>query len=221
MLEVRFVARVAGWVWRYGRQMLLPALAALGVLWLCRPWRQRRLAARGLTAPAAHETALVIFTAFCAGLAALTLFPAGFWELSRLRYGGIFDGYLPWSDVLGRLNSLKDMTTPFQAIRRAVRVNHSWLWFMLAGNIAMFVPLGFFPALLWRGWTWWKSLLAGFCTSFVIEFVQFFIGRSTDIDDVILNTTGAVLGYVIYRLLAAAAPAVGTACKCREVEKHG
>ena len=54
-----------------------------------------------------------------------------------------------------------------------------WLLFMLLGNIIMFVPVGFFPALLWRRARWWKSLLAGFCSSCTIEFTQFFRSSRT------------------------------------------
>ncbi|MFB2348610.1 VanZ family protein [Priestia megaterium] len=30
-----------------------------------------------------------------------------------------------------------------------------------------------------------------------MEFIQYFIGRSSDIDDVLLNTFGTVIGYVV------------------------
>jgi len=75
------------------------------------------------------------------------------------------------------------------------------------GNIGMFIPIGFFSALLWRNGRWWKSALIGFLISFLVEFVQFFIGRSTDIDDIILNTTGALLGYWCYFILKLLSPA--------------
>lgn len=219
------IMRCAGWVWGYGQEMLLPALAALGILWLCRPWRKKRLSAIGLETTRAHETALAVFVAFCAGLAALTLFPRGYWSLVHFRYGGgfvtFFNGYISWEQIVERLGWLDEMLTPFQEIRRTLRLGDSWFWFMLAGNIAMFMPLGFVPGLLWRRWTWWKTLLAGFCTSAFIEFVQFFIGRSTDIDDVILNTTGAVLGYALYLALTKVWPEVGTTCKCKEAERRG
>lgn len=223
MVPLELIVRFLSWVWGYGKQMLPPALLALGMLWLCRPWRQKRLAAKGLRAPKAHETVLAVFVAFCAGLAALTLFPAGFWAWDvHLRYGGNpFDRYYTWEQVTARTAWLDEMLTPFQEIRRAFRVDHSWLWFMLAGNIAMFMPIGAFPGLLWRKWSWWKSLLTGLFASTTIEFVQFFIGRSTDIDDVILNTAGAVLGYMVYWGSARLWPAVGTKCKCQEVKYHG
>lgn len=34
--------------------------------------------------------------------------------------------------------------------------------------------------------------------SFSIEFIQYFIGRSADIDDLILNTLGGMLGFGVY-----------------------
>ena len=41
------------------------------------------------------------------------------------------------------------------------------------------------------------AILASFC----IEFVQFLIGRAFDIDDIILNVIGAIIGFLIYKLL--------------------
>ena len=50
----------------------------------------------------------------------------------------------------------------------------------------------------------------------LIESVQFFIGRSTDIDDVILNTTGALLGYGIFLLFQTAFPRFLSRFYCHE-----
>ena len=46
-----------------------------------------------------------------------------------------------------------------------------------------------------------KAALAGLSLSLFIEFVQFFLGRQCEIDDLICNTIGAVLGYVLYLLI--------------------
>ena len=69
------------------------------------------------------------------------------------------------------------------------------------GNIGWFVPLGFFlPVLIKR-----KSLLItaaiGLAFSFFIEVTQFvFYKGVAELDDLILNTLGAVIGYLLYRL---------------------
>ena len=43
-------------------------------------------------------------------------------------------------------------------------------------------------------------MLLSFIVSCAIEFTQSVIGRTADIADVILNTVGGVLGYLVYKL---------------------
>ena len=70
------------------------------------------------------------------------------------------------------------------------------------GNILLFVPLGFFIPLLFNKKNKISSiLLYGFCTSLSIEVIQLITTNNfTDIDDVIFNTLGAVLGFCIYNI---------------------
>ncbi len=49
-----------------------------------------------------------------------------------------------------------------------------------------------------------KSLTTCAAISIFIEIVQLFIGRSMDIDDVLLNLLGAFIGNMIWRLAGAA-----------------
>lgn len=66
-------------------------------------------------------------------------------------------------------------------------------------NIIMFMPLGFLLPFIWKEFrSPLKVLLAGAGYSFGIEFCQLFNNRVTDIDDLIMNTLGAVAGYVIW-----------------------
>ena len=216
------MAAVAGDIIYYLRQMLPLGLLALLAFLLLRPRRARRLERLGLTSGPLREITLCLFILFCAGLAALTLFPANVWsyvmDLGRGWYDGasFFSFYPTWEEIMAGLGHLDHMLTPLQEIRRALESMSYWLMFMLLGNIAMFVPIGFFPALLWRGWRWWKALLLGLFTSCAIEFIQFFIGRSTDIDDVILNTTGAVLGFGLYALFRALFPRAAARFHCQD-----
>jgi len=62
------------------------------------------------------------------------------------------------------------------------------------GNVAMFVPLGWLLALVVERRRILIAAAAGFGLSATIEVVQWFTGRISDIDDVILNGCGAVLG---------------------------
>lgn len=69
-------------------------------------------------------------------------------------------------------------------------------------NIAMFVPLGLLLPLAGRRFRRFTATAAVvLATTVLIEVTQFFIGRSADIDDVIMNFAGGVLGFALFMLL--------------------
>jgi glycopeptide antibiotics resistance protein len=74
------------------------------------------------------------------------------------------------------------------------------------GNIALFLPLGIFlPLLSGRFDSMKRILFLALFLSLSIETIQFFLRlvgspRAVDIDDVLLNTLGACLGLVVYRI---------------------
>ncbi|WP_296837551.1 VanZ family protein [Butyrivibrio sp.] len=73
-------------------------------------------------------------------------------------------------------------------------------WLMnVIGNIAMFIPVGIvWPVCFDKLDSIKKTVLAGFGLTLFIELSQIFCdGRHTDIDDLILNTCGVVIGAVI------------------------
>ncbi|MET1250123.1 VanZ family protein [Sporolactobacillus sp. STCC-11] len=70
------------------------------------------------------------------------------------------------------------------------------------GNILLFLPFGFFLTMKYPQFRWPHAIFMGALFSATIEWIQLFLpNRMTDIDDVILNTTGAVLGYMLYRFV--------------------
>ncbi len=73
----------------------------------------------------------------------------------------------------------------------------------LIGNAAMFIPLGIvWPAVFKKLDTSAKAISAGFGFSLAIEIAQLpFYDRTSDIDDLILNTVGYLIGYGIYRFV--------------------
>ena len=72
----------------------------------------------------------------------------------------------------------------------------------LLGNVVVFSPIGLFLPRLWeKKWRWWKMLPLGGAVSLSIEVTQLFVGRSFDVDDIILNAFGVLLGYWLYLLL--------------------
>lgn len=66
-------------------------------------------------------------------------------------------------------------------------------------NIAMFVPYGILlPIVSDKMERFLKTAGVVFATTLTIEIVQYFIGRSADIDDVIMNLLGGIIGYLLY-----------------------
>ena len=65
-------------------------------------------------------------------------------------------------------------------------------------NILLFVPFGFFLPILWDKFRNIKNIaLMGFIVTSLIEISQIFTFRTSDINDIITNTVGAIIGYFI------------------------
>ena len=74
-------------------------------------------------------------------------------------------------------------------------------FYNLAGNVILFVPFGVFIPFLWRVISGpFKMLMVSLCIPLFIECTQYFIGRSVDVDDVILNTAAIYIGYWMFLL---------------------
>ena len=79
--------------------------------------------------------------------------------------------------------------------------SHGFFWYHLLGNILWFVPFGLLLARTMRRPAAWKALLIGAALSAGIEATQFLLGTGVcDIDDVLINALGTLLGYGLYRL---------------------
>lgn len=69
-------------------------------------------------------------------------------------------------------------------------------------NILLFVPLGFFLPLLWAKYqNLAKVFQSAFFFSLLIELSQLLNSRSADVDDLIFNSLGGLVGYGIFTLL--------------------
>ncbi len=140
-----------------------------------------------------RELVLAVFVLFMFGLLNLT-FRNG---LEAWRAGSFAHAWLRWKQRLG-VNLV-----PFHTIRNYLKYSASKdsIWVNIAGNIVMFVPWGFGLPLLWRRYqSFFKVALMSLALPFFIEFCQLFIGRSVDVDDIILNFTGGMLGGLLYLL---------------------
>lgn len=90
--------------------------------------------------------------------------------------------------------------TPFQTIHRYTFGSDAF-YINILGNILLFIPVGLYATALLDKPRWWKVILAIAFFSTTIELTQLLSFRVTDIDDVLLNTLGGWVGYLIYLLL--------------------
>ncbi len=126
----------------------------------------------------------------------------------------VFSGYLLlltyflfFADTWGRTQIPETYSynlRPFQEISRFIRHREQlgfWAVFLnLGGNIIGFMPFGFCVPLLDRYHRRWYVILAEtMAVSVCFEIVQLVtrVG-SCDVDDVLLNTLGGVLGYAMF-----------------------
>ncbi|HWQ76158.1 MAG TPA: VanZ family protein, partial [Syntrophomonas sp.] len=70
-------------------------------------------------------------------------------------------------------------------------------------NIVLFIPFGFFSMLMFNSLqkSWIRGVLFGLIFSVTIEFLQTFIGRFAQLDDVLMNTIGVSIGCEISIIL--------------------
>jgi glycopeptide antibiotics resistance protein len=97
-----------------------------------------------------------------------------------------------------------DNLVPFHTLAIYLRNLDSEFWLRnLFGNLFLLFPLGLLgPIALPVLRRWWLILPLALLISVSIELAQHWIpDRSADIDDVIVNVAGALLGYLVYRVL--------------------
>lgn len=141
------------------------------------------------------EFFVVMFQVYLALLISVTIFP--------LRIGDIKVNLLV--NFIPIVNSVKDLMVGVNSM--GFFMVKFWIINIL-GNIILLAPLAFIMPLISKKFRSLRSVvILCFCTSLFIEFLQFlslFIGnlRSVDIDDVILNTLGAFIGFGAFKVLS-------------------
>ncbi len=126
-------------------------------------------------------------------------FPIPPWTPPPIEPGGFYYPWpYPWANVI-----------PFDTIGAAVGYGLDWQQGRyLLGNVIAFAPLGLFLGTLRpHGHSWRRTLMTGLAVSVAIEGAQLALSllmgywyRVADIDDLILNTAGVLLGYGAFRV---------------------
>ena len=89
---------------------------------------------------------------------------------------------------------------PFKEIMR-YNITSRLFFKNVLGNMIMFLPFGFFVSFYLKSEKITLPLFLILIASISIEIVQLLIGRVFDVDDIILNILGGLLGYGIYFIL--------------------
>lgn len=159
------------------------------------------------------EFFVVMFQVYLIALISITIFPLEIINLDYIEemYGvktiEEFKEMYITVNLLPLVNTIKDI------IKDVTTENETWFFIKfwltnLLGNIILLSPLAVLVPILSKKFRSLKSVvILCFCTSCFIEFLQYvslFVGnsRSVDIDDVILNTLGAFIGFGIFKILS-------------------
>lgn len=75
-------------------------------------------------------------------------------------------------------------------------------FYNILANVLMFMPMGLLlPALFKNINKLWKCILVVFLIVFIVEIIQFLTFRgSFDVDDIILNVCGSIVGYLFIKI---------------------
>lgn len=98
------------------------------------------------------------------------------------------------------MTSIGNNFQPFKEITRYV-IDSPLFYRNVLGNVLLFVPFGVFVCYYIRKCNFLKVLIITFLGSFTIEAVQLKIGRTFDVDDIILNVLGGIIGFLLYKIL--------------------
>ena len=159
-----------------------------------------------------------------AGIAAIILIPV-FWVLNRycFRNSRRAVWYLLMSLYLAAVDAVVGLPS-LMYIRFDQNINLVPFAYMFSDyrnsllNVLLFVPLGFFLPVLWkrfRPFLWTALFGLGFSLS--IELLQLFTFRATDINDLMTNTAGTILGWCLGRLIGKLFPSIRPSWKTGEL----
>lgn len=126
-----------------------------------------------------YEIVAVIFAMYVGGIIALTFYRPPLWAGADVNL------------------------MPFRTILYYVRTGGGASWLNLIGNVLFFAPFGVcVPRLFAKLGGWRPMLIIAVAIPLIIEILQFIFGRSADVDDVILNAVGVLLGYSGFRMIS-------------------
>ncbi len=146
-----------------------------------------------------REIIMSIFVAYIIGLFSQTILPNWVFGIDSFTGEIIFD--MHFSNDLSTVNLI-----PFASLFHYLYITNDAVsnWdsvskLNILANLLLFFPMGFLLPLIWKNLRSFKIVITlGFIFVTTIEVIQAFIGRSSDIDDVILNVSSIAIGYGVF-----------------------
>ncbi|HGH7176853.1 TPA: VanZ family protein [Bacillus wiedmannii] len=142
-----------------------------------------------------------LFAIYIGMVVEVTLFPIPIGFTNRIENISLSINIIPFVSIIkdiGKIGSAYDGDVLFM-IGLIVR--------NVGGNILLFMPLGFLAPIIWDKFKKFKNtILLGLAISISIELLQLLESlfsswiRITDIDDVICNVIGSIVGYFIFKI---------------------
>lgn len=138
------------------------------------------------------ESLYLIFVCYIVGLFNLVLVPRNFWDIiwynifynfNENPFAGIFDF------------SYNFIPTIYKIIIGEYTLD-SWGKAMIVGNFLMFIPMGIMLPLVFKNINKKNIFFIAILITLSIEILQPIVGRSFDIDDIIMNFIGSIIGYL-------------------------
>ena len=121
-------------------------------------------------------------------------------------YVGFIVWFLIFSDWYGRTGEMQEYHYNLELFKEIKRfwdyreqVGYVAMFTNLFGNVLIFLPFGVFLPMASRYRSFFSTLFAGFGLSLCVEVFQFVtrVG-SFDVDDLLLNTIGGIIGHILF-----------------------
>lgn len=156
-------------------------------------YRYIKIKKNNLSYKLSTEIIKLIFVCYITGLINLVLVPNNLWSHFWFY---VETGYST-GDSLGWLSGeFNFVPTIYKWLIGELTIG-SWVKDMLIGNIMMFIPMGILLPLVFKKINKKNIIKIAFIIPIIIEVTQPIVGRSFDIDDLIMNFIGIIAGYFI------------------------
>lgn len=166
---------------------VIPITLLVGVIYAV--YRCVRIKNHGNTVSWGTEIMRWLFVCYLTGLINLILVPANLWMCI---WANVFVGY-SHSEIVFFSGDFNLVPTVFKWITGELTIGR-WVLKMLVYNFLMFVPFGFFLPFVSEkinNRSIWKVAVI---VPIIVEVIQPVVGRSFDVDDLILNFAGIIVG---------------------------